>query len=139
MHEKMYTAFDAGDITTLKTLCHDGLLASFRARIRVRPSTDSRKWTLINYIEDPSIASTNIAFLEVGPALYQVIVKIKSVQSLDREHKNGQNMVEYLVLQRKMWKRKEDDWKIWGTVEESQVSDVLGDDALAATPAVGKQ
>lgn len=48
-------------------------------------------------------------------------------------------MVEYVVLQRMMLKGKEGGWKIWGTIEESKVGDVLGDDAVVATPAMGKQ
>ena len=128
----------------LKSLCHDGLLASFRARIHVRPSTERLRWTLTKYIRRPRIVSTNIALLEVGSALYQVVVKIESLQSLERKPANGpasgeKNMVEYLVMQKKILKGTEDDWKIWGTVEESQVSDVLGDDTLLAAPAVGKQ
>lgn len=80
-------------------------------------------------------------------ALYQVVVKIKSMQSLERRPKNGlasngpeqKRIIEYVVLQRIMFKGKEDGWKIWGTIEESKVKDVLGDDAAVATLAVGKQ
>ena len=79
--------------------------------------------------------------------LYQVVVKIKSVQSLEKTPANGpasdtaqeKKVVEYVVLQRKMTKGRESGWKIWGTIEESKVEDVLGDDAVVATPAVGKQ
>lgn len=80
-------------------------------------------------------------------ALYQVVVKIKSMQSLERTPANGvasdtteaKKMVEYVVLQRMMLRGKEGRWKIWGTIEESKVEDVLGDDAVVATPVVGKQ
>lgn len=68
------------------------------------------------------------------------------MQSLERTPANGsasdttekKKMVEYVVLQRMMLKGKEREWKIWGTVEESKVEDVLGDNGVVATPAVEK-
>lgn len=47
-------------------------------------------------------------------------------------------MVEYVVLQRMMLMGEEGKWKIWGTIEESKVEDVLGDDAVVATQALSK-
>lgn len=133
---------------TLKKVCEEGLLASFRTRINARPSKESLQWTLHKYVSSPRIVSTNVVKLEIEKsALCQVVVKIKSVQSLERTPADGlasdmtqeKKMVEYVVLQRMMLKGKEGDWKIWGTIEESKVEDVLGDDAVVATPAVGKQ
>ena len=80
-------------------------------------------------------------------ALYQVVVKIRSLQSLVRLPVNGNaseaaektKMEEYVVLQRMMLEGKEGRWKVWGTVEESKVEDVLGEDARVAALAVGKQ
>ena len=48
-------------------------------------------------------------------------------------------MKEYVVLQRMMLEGKEGKWKVWGTIEESKVEDVLGDNARVAALAVGKQ
>ena len=138
---------NSGDTATLKSVCHDGLLASFRARIKVRPSKESLQWTLLKYIGFPRIVSTNIRPLEIeNSALYQVVVKIKSLQSLvrtpadglARDVKEGEKMVEYVVLQRMMLRGKEGVWKIWGTIEESRVEDALGDDARVTAPAIGK-
>lgn len=80
-------------------------------------------------------------------ALYQVVVKIKSLQSLVRTPADGlasdvaeaEKMVEYVVLQRMMLKGNEGVWKIWGTIEESKVEAALGDDARVAASATGKQ
>ena len=78
--------------------------------------------------------------------MYQVVVKIKSLQSLERTPANAlasdateKKVVEYVVLQKMMLKGKEGTWKIWGTVEETKVEDALGNDALVVAPAVGKQ
>ena len=87
-------------------------------------------------------------------ALYQVVVKIRSQQSLERTRsiKDGlssdttkekepiiENMTEYVILQRKMLRGDEGEWKISGTMEESKVEDVLANDAAVAIPAAGKQ
>ena len=79
--------------------------------------------------------------------MYQVVVKIKSIQSLDRTPETviasdaikEKKTVEYLVLQRMMLTGIEEKWKIWGTTDESKIKDVLEDDARVAVPAVGKR
>ena len=139
---------NSGDTATLRNVCHDGLLASFRARIKDRPSKESLQWTLHKYIGFSRIVSTNIVSLEIeSSALYQVVVKIKSLQSLVKVPANGsasdtrveKKVEEYLVLQKMMLRGKEGMWRVWGTIEESKVEDVLGDDARVAGLAVGKQ
>ena len=56
------------------------------------------------------------------------------VSDISREKKT----VEYVVLQKMMLRGEEGKWKIWGTIEESKVEDVLGDDALVATQVLSK-
>ena len=51
------------------------------------------------------------------------------VSDTSREKKT----VEYVVLQKRMLRGEEGKWKIWGTIEESKVEDILGDDAVVAT------
>lgn len=147
LYEKMYTAFANGDTATLKSVCHDGLLASLRTRINVRPPKESLQWILHGCIGFPRIVSTNIVTLEIEKsALYQAVVKIKSMQSLRRTPMNGlvsdisreKKTVEYVVLQKMMLRGEEGKWKIWGTIEESKVEDVLGDDAVVATQTLSK-
>lgn len=126
----------------LTKVCLEGLLASFRARIHNRLQNEHIRWNLHRYIGAPRIVSTRVAFLPVEKsALYQVVVKIKSIQSLKSslvtDAGNTKHMVEYLVLQRRMWKGAEESWKIWGTVEETKVEDVLGHESVH-TPAMGK-
>ena len=68
----------------------------------------------------------------------QHVVKIKSVQSLDplvtkgrtlseTEYVAGEKkpMVEYMVLQKRIFKGKEGPWLVWGTVQETNAYDVL--------------
>ena len=135
-------------MAALKSVCHEGLLASFRTRINVRPPKESLQWTLHKYIGLPRIVSTNIVSLEIErSALYQVVVKMESIQSLEKTPANGlasdatekKKMLEYVVLQKMMLRGQEGNWKIWGTIEETKVEDVWGNDAVFATRGVGKQ
>lgn len=78
-----------------------------------------------------------------GAALRQVVVRIRSIQSLVRTMEderpskkdaliNGsgeeKQMDEYLVVQRRIWKGQEEPWMIWGTSQASKVGDVLAGD-----------
>lgn len=89
-------------------------------------------------------------------ALYQVVVQIKSIQSLKgiskgrnaekdtvvEDSKGKQNeVVEYLVMQKMMFRGREGSWKIWGTTEETDVKDVWKEQSSkpkASSPAVAK-
>lgn len=83
----------------------------------------------------------------------QVVVRVKSTQSLERYVKGAggkedtaikgpgdgpMTLVEYVVLQKTMIEGKEMNWRIWGTTQESKVEDVLGEDSLVESPALGK-
>jgi protein MBA1 len=71
-------------------------------------------------------------------AVRQVVVRIKSSQSLVKTKRNpytGEEAVvggtdkektidEYLVMQRRIWKGREEGWMIWGTIEEFNVKDI---------------
>ena len=71
-------------------------------------------------------------------AVRQVVVRIKSVQSLVKSKvhprtkeeipvggTNNEKVVdEYIVLQRRIWKGREEQWWIWGTTQESKANDV---------------
>lgn len=68
-----------------------------------------------------------------GSGLRQVVVRLQSSQSLARITSRGnasqdsstngpgkeKQVQEYLVLQRRIWKEKEEPWMVWGTIEES--------------------
>lgn len=76
----------------------------------------------------------------------QAVVRIRSVQSLDKGTKNtktkmkkevggedsagaaggGKMMDEYVVIQKNIFQGVEDDWMIWGTTKESDVGEIIG-------------
>lgn len=97
-------------------------------------------WTLHRMTRGPRIVSNRAGMLPVkGSGLRQVVVRLQSSQSLaritsrgnaDRElptngHGKEKQIQEYLVLQRRIWKEKEEPWMIWGTTEESSLDEQL--------------
>ena len=78
-------------------------------------------------------------------ALMQVVVKLRSTQSLEKVIKGvhgkedtilcnvedrEKEFVEYMVLQKMIIHGAEKPWKVWGTTQESQVEEVLGDEEV---------
>lgn len=107
------------------------------------------RWTLHRFTRGPKFVSQRIAILPYkGAALRQVVVRLRSRQSLTRTLSNGpgrtetlvkgtgqeKDVSEYLVLQRRMMKDREEPWMIWGTTEESDPATILGADT--AEPAM---
>jgi protein MBA1 len=124
----MYTAFAEGDLVTLKGICADGLRESLGARIH-RRGKEKWTWELIEYTKRAKVMSHRGAPLGIeGMAIRQAVVRISSRQKLTRYRHDGRTVPgtgqerevkEYLVIQKKMWAGKEDDWIIWGTTEET--------------------
>lgn len=100
----------------------------------------TQRWTLHRYIKSPRIVSDRASMLQVKEAaVRQVVVKIKSVQSLVKNKRHPQNkeevivgdiesgriINEYLVVQRRIWKGQEERWRIWGTIQEPDVNEIL--------------
>ncbi|KAL8734418.1 MAG: hypothetical protein Q9181_003221 [Wetmoreana brouardii] len=150
LYRQMYTAFADGDTTTLSTICTDGLLSSFRARIAARPRNERVRWTLHRFSRGPKFVSQRIAMLPFkGSAIRQVVVRLQSRQTLVRVLSNGSSrpeelvkgtgedkpVSEYLVLQRRMWQGEEEPWMIWGTTEETDPDTVLQPNMPAANVA----
>ena len=63
----------------------------------------------------------------------QAVVRIRSRQSLTR-YKDGQvvagsgqekDVQEYVVIQKRLWKGKEEGWLVWGTMEETTMEKLL--------------
>ncbi|KAK3071793.1 hypothetical protein LTS18_014779, partial [Coniosporium uncinatum] len=84
MHKEMYTAFAEENLETLRKMCGDGLLASFRARLSHRPKGEKWSWTLNSYVGTPRVVSNRAGRLpfDAGPgdrgsALRQVVVRIR--------------------------------------------------------------
>lgn len=132
------------DIPTLSTICMEGLLSSFQTRIGLRPSGEVHEWTLHKYTHSPRIVSHRAALIQEGSIMRQAVVRIRSAQSLDKGTKNtktkkkgegekdtagigeGKMMDEYVVIQKNIFQGVEDDWMVWGTTKESDVSEIIG-------------
>ena len=141
----------SGDTVALRKICNEGIFSAFRARIHSRPKNETHRWILHKYIGSPRIVSTRMGRLPMDKsAIMQVVVKINSIQSLEKiikgagrkDHVGGQfaggekkKLIEYLVLQRMLIEGEEQPWMIWGTVQETPVDEALGKVGEARVPA----
>ncbi|KAI9715908.1 MAG: hypothetical protein M1812_005728 [Candelaria pacifica] len=131
LHRKMYTAFAEGDISTLRKICAEGILESFRKRIAARAG-EKWEWNLESYRRTPRVVSNRAVKLPLDKAgLRQAVVNIESRQSLTRTRPDGtrvpgtgtQKVVrEYVVIQKQMFDGVENRWLVWGTTEETTLS-----------------
>ena len=115
LHKTMYAAFSVGDIDTLRTICSDGLLSSFRKRLSVRPSNVRMEWRLHRMLSRPRVVSSKAHhYAGIGLNRRQAVVRLHSVQSLAkitlgkrgeevvaREGGEEREVVEYLVIEKK--------------------------------------
>jgi len=69
-----------------------------------------------------------------GAAIRQAVVRICSTQKLTRYTPNGdivkgtgkeKSVVEYVLVQKKIWDWQDGGWQVWGTTEETTLDDVL--------------
>lgn len=135
LHREMYTAFAEGDVKTLRKICTDGVYDSFRARIGNRARGEKVVWELVKYNKRAQVVSHRAARLPIeGAAIRQAVVRISSRQKLTRYGPSGapvkgtgkeKDVVEYVVVQKKYWKWKADDWQVWGTTEETKFEDIV--------------
>jgi len=134
LHRQMYSAFAEGDTQTLKKICTDGLLDSFTARIHVR-GRETVKWELVKYNKRPRVMSNRAAtFMIDGAGMRQAVVRICSTQRLTRYRPDGtmvpgsgkeKDVQEYVVIQKKLFQGKEEDWMVWGTTEETRLEELV--------------
>jgi len=139
----MYAAFAEGDVQLLDTICCDGLRESFRSRIASRPQGERWEWELVKYTKRPRVLSHRAASLGIeGMGLRQAVVRIASRQRLTRYKANGtvvpgsgqeKEIVEYLVIQKKLEKAAEQEWVVWGTTEETTL-EMLEEEEMADMP-----
>jgi protein MBA1 len=135
LHKQMYGAFAAADTTTLRRITCDGLYESFSSRIYSRPKFERWEWELVKYNGRPKVVSDRAASLGIeGCGIRQVVVRIPSRQRLTRYNRRGEvvegtgkekDTVEFVVIQKKLWHGKEEDWRVWGTTEETTYERVL--------------
>lgn len=143
LHRQMYTAFAEGDVRLLDPICADGLRESFRGRIATRPKGEKWKWELLDYISTAKVLSHRAAPLGIaGMGLRQAVVRISSRQRLTRYKPDGtivagsgieKDTKEYLVIQRRLYKSVEQDWMVWGTMEETTLKMLEHEEKLDST------
>lgn len=135
LHREMYSALAEGDSSMLRKICADGIYDSLRARIAARPRGEKMVWELVKYNKRAKVVSHRAATLPIdGGAIRQAVVRIASRQKLSRYSAQGvlvkgtgkeRDVVEYLVVEKRYVKWKGEDWRVWGTTEETKYEDVL--------------
>ena len=129
-------------------------MASLRSKIDHRASNQHIRWSLHRYVGRPRIVSTRIRQLPLDQsALYQVVVRIKSFQSLKKtirdngekehtaivEHKGeSKEIMEYVVMQKRIIRGDEEAWKLWGLAEETMPEDVLTKNSVGSPQVTAK-
>lgn len=143
LHVDMYTAFAAGDLHSLKSLCTEGIYESFRARISNRAKGEKVEWELLKYVGSPKLVSDRAAMIPgmEGMVIRQAVVRVRSLQRLTREVEGKRvegtgeekQVEEYVVVQQKLEKWKAGGWKVWGTTRSTRLEDVEGWEKRAAS------
>ncbi|RDL31525.1 uncharacterized protein BP5553_09734 [Venustampulla echinocandica] len=131
LHKQMYSAFAEGDSQTLRKICTDGLYDSFMARLAARRKGEQVVWELVQYNRRAKMVSNRAARYPIeGSGVMQAVVRIDSTQRLTRLDQDGEviggsgkakDAVEYLVLQKQFHKWTGAEWRVWGTVEETDL------------------
>lgn len=130
LQRQLYQAFAAGDVSTLKEICGEGLYNTMVARIHNRKPGERMVWEMVKEKGSKVVShrATPLHMREAG--IRQAVVRIKSVQKLTRYDAEGKmvagsgkekEVVEYVVVQKRCWLGKEYPWKIWGTTEETTI------------------
>ncbi|KAF2089966.1 hypothetical protein K490DRAFT_35116 [Saccharata proteae CBS 121410] len=126
------------DTATLEEICASGLLESCRARISARESNELIHWMKLSNRSRPRIVSDRAVRIPIPDApedqlpsvLRQVVVRLHTRQYLIRGFWEGRNLmcdaaskdvVEYVVLQKRIWKGEEESWRIWGMTKETDL------------------
>ncbi|RAL10551.1 uncharacterized protein BO97DRAFT_372271 [Aspergillus homomorphus CBS 101889] len=149
-HQRMYSAFAAGDTNTINKICCTGLAKDLNKRIAARPKNEKVTWSLDKYIRNPStfwtgarVVSDRATQIPELPdsGVRQVVVRITSKQSTGKytEPANGKtaknstavaqdakqrDCTEYLVLQKLRWTGEDTEWRVWGYTNATTVEDL---------------
>ena len=134
-------AAEESDIAKIKRFCCEGLRDEMVTRIKSRPSTQSTRWEIKNvrpHLTTRVVSNRATPLPRSESAIRQAVVKIRSKQRVLRFELAGTskgemvegtdkwaNVVEYMVIQRRIIDGLEEPWKVWGTAEETPYHEVL--------------
>ena len=152
LHRQIYGAFAEGDESTIRDVATDGVREKLIGRMQMRPKGTSFAWDLIRYRGQPRVVSHRASNLpiegeddEQPSGVRQAVVRIRSVQRLTREEdmedekdatepeQTEKEVTEYVVIQKRVLRGKQEPWKFWGTTEETTTENF--DEALHAAKA----
>lgn len=134
LQSQMYIAYADKDEHTIRKICTDGLRDSLLARMASRQQDMKMTWEHISFNRKCKVMSHRAATLgSDGAAIRQAVIRLDTRQKLSRYRANGEviapsekakDILEYVVIQKRTIKGKEQDWQIWGTTEETTLEKV---------------
>lgn len=133
---------NSGDVSSIRKIANPGLYQSLTERIDSRSPTQKQSWKVIKDLSPPTVVSDRAAKLPVPMpginhcAIRQVVVRLHTQQQLEKWTRKLQRktaspetaepeneaekqtqvkeVVEYMILQKRMWQGEIGPWKIWG-------------------------
>ncbi|KAI5777374.1 hypothetical protein EDC01DRAFT_406983 [Geopyxis carbonaria] len=127
LHHDMYTAFARSDVETLRLICGDGLLESFKKKL-MRRGQLKVEWRLHKYLSPVKLVSSKAHYYAgMNTSRRQAVVRIHSLQSLtdvttesqrSLEKANPKEVLEYIVIEKRKIGDNESPWFVWGTTNE---------------------
>ena len=148
LHAKFYDALAAGDMAKLPDLACKGLVQNAQAQIQRRKTADkstpkfimqyngwnSPTWlpwpfTLLPF-QSTRVLTDRMIPLPIGKDSWirQCVVRVKTTQTLDKgagQRSQTKSLIEHVVIQKVSLEGKEKPWKMWGTVEPSNTSQIF--------------
>jgi hypothetical protein len=127
LYQEMYTSLINQDRSTLSRICGEGLMGDLNNRMRTRKHHNG-KWTLHRTLSAPKVVANLIMIVPQmeGCAIRQAVVRLHTEQSLvwwNRGEKEPvgekREVKEWVVVQKKTWKWKDEEWMVWGTTREA--------------------
>lgn len=155
LHRQVYSAFADGNEEELRKIACDGVRDKLTNQIQARLDNSLYSWDIVRYKGRPAVVSHRASELPLDQEedgeksnVRQAVVKIRSVQKLTREETSSsefndanvrepeetqREVTEYIVVQKRVLRGKEEPWKFWGTTRETLPSEF--DEALSGQEA----
>lgn len=146
----------SGDVPKLRTICCDGLAKQLTHQIEDRPAKEKIVWRFIKWLRRPSTYGTGVRVMSdratalpelAKSGIRQIVLRVTSRQSIHKEIKilgsrpgqlqtevtpsKEQDSLEYIVIQEMRQGGKSTGWRIWGTVQPTDLNSVHTDPYFA--------
>ena len=145
LHRQVYAAYADGDETEIQRVATEGVRNRLINEIQARSNNTAYYWDLVRYVGRARVVSHRASSLPIPETgddaksiIRQAVVRLQSVQRLTREDfaeeneveqdalqpaETEKNVVEYVVIQKRVLRGVEEPWKFWGTTGPTKMED----------------